>query len=102
MTKKIKVVIDIRDLRIAKTGAKTYLEEICKQLKKGSPDFIFYFVDTLFPVYKGNNKLLKVIEHIRFFSWKQFSLPLICLVRGADILYCTDYFLPLVKLHFKT
>jgi glycosyltransferase involved in cell wall biosynthesis len=100
--KKITVCIDIRDLRIAKTGAKTYLEEICKELKKGHPDFTFRFIDTWLPVYRGNNKLLKAVEHIRFLGWKQITLPLICYSRSCDILYCTDYFLPLLKLNFKT
>jgi glycosyltransferase involved in cell wall biosynthesis len=100
--KKITVCIDIRDLRIAKTGAKTYLEEICKELKKGRPDFTFRFIDTWLPVYRGNNKLLKAVEHIRFLGWKQITLPLICYFRSCDILYCTDYFLPLLKLNFKT
>jgi glycosyltransferase involved in cell wall biosynthesis len=100
--KNIRVCIDIRDLRIAKTGAKTYLEEICAECRKGQPGFSFSFIDTFIPVYTGGNKILKVIEHIRFFCWKQISLPLICLVRRCDILYCTDYFLPLFKPGYKT
>jgi glycosyltransferase involved in cell wall biosynthesis len=102
MAKEIVVCIDTRDLRIAKTGARTYLEEICKELKKGYPGFRFYFIDTFLPVYTGKYKIFKIIEHIRFFLWKQFSLPLICFLKGCDILYCTDYFLPLIKLNFKT
>lgn len=102
MHAKIIVCIDIRDLKIAKTGAKTYLEEICKELKKEHPGFTFYYADTWLPVYTGNNKALKFIEHIRFLLWKQISLPIICLIKGCDILYCTDYFLPLIKLNFKT
>ncbi len=102
MSKNIKVAIDIRDLRIAKTGAKTYLEEICRELKKGHPGFTFYFIDTWLPVYRGNNKIGKALEHLRFFFWKQMALPVICLFKGCDILYCTDYFLPLLKLNFKT
>jgi len=98
----IKVFIDIRDLRIARTGAKTYLEEIYLQLKNGYPGFTIRFIDTWLPVYRGKNKWLKAIEHARFFCWKQFTLPLICLLRGCDILYCTDYFLPLVTFRFKT
>jgi glycosyltransferase involved in cell wall biosynthesis len=100
--KKIKVAIDIRDLRIAKTGAKTYLEGVCSVFKKGHPEFSFYFIDTWLPVYTGNNKIGKIIEHIRFFSWKQILLPIICRVKKCDILFCTDYFVPLVKLRFKT
>ncbi len=100
--KKIKVCLDIRDLRIAKTGAKTYLEEISKQFKKGQHGFEFSFIDTWLPVYTGHNKILKIIEHIRFFFWKQLSLPLICVLKKCDILYCTDYFLPVIKPGFKT
>lgn len=102
MGSKIKLAIDIRDLQIAKTGAKTYLEELCKVLAKGHPGFTFYFINTRLPVYTGKNKVLKAVEHARFFCWKQISLPFICLVKGVDILYCTDYFLPLLKLNFKT
>lgn len=102
MGNKIKIAVDIRDLQIAKTGAKTYLEEICKVLQKGHPDFTFFFINTWLPVYTGKNKVLKAVEHARFFCWKQISLPFICLVKGVDILYCTDYFLPLLKFNFKT
>ena len=102
MGSKITVCIDIRDLKIAKTGAKTYLEEICRELKKDHPEFSIHFIDTPFSVHTGKNKILKLIEHVRFLLWKQISLPFICLVKKADILYCTDYFLPLIKLNFKT
>jgi glycosyltransferase involved in cell wall biosynthesis len=102
MPRPIRLFIDIRDLRIAKTGAKTVLEEICLQLKKGYPGFTIHFIDTPFPVYTGKNKVLKIIEHTRFFCWKQITLPLVCWVRGADILFCTDYFLPLFPIQFKT
>ena len=34
MTEKIKIGVDIRDLRISKTGARTYLEEICREFSK--------------------------------------------------------------------
>ena len=102
MSKKLVVCVDVRDLRIAKTGSKTYLTELCHEFKKGHPDFTFYFIDTWLPVYTGHNKLLKVIEHIRFFFWKQVLLPMICVFRNCDILFCSDYFLPLCKLNFKT
>lgn len=102
MQKRIKVIIDIRDLRIAKTGAKTYLEEITKELRKGRPGFEFFFADTVFPVYRGRHTFLKLVEHARFFFWKQVWLPLLCIGKGCDILYCTDYFLPLAKFGYKT
>lgn len=102
MAREIKVAIDIRDLRISKTGAKTYLEEICKELSKGKPGFSFVFIDTWLSPYTGKNKMLKSIEHLQFFFWKQVSLPLICVFKKCDILFCTDYFVPWFKPRLKT
>ncbi|OIR07039.1 4-alpha-N-acetylgalactosaminyltransferase [mine drainage metagenome] len=103
MARTIIVGIDIRDLRIAKTGSKTYLEELCKQFKEeNNKKFKFYFIDTFFPVYTGTNLFLKLVEQIRFFIWKQFSLPIIAFFRGCDIVFCTDYFVPYLHLGFTT
>lgn len=101
MSKRIKVGLDIRDLRIAKTGSKTYLEEIYRQFKKNNLDCDFVYFDTFIPVYTGQVKLFKLIEHIRYFFWKQFILPLLTLVNGCDVLFCTDYFLPWFSPGFK-
>lgn len=99
----MRVGVDIRDLRIARTGARTYLEELIKEFKKLESDNIqFHFYDTKIPVYTGRNKLLKLIEHIRFFIWKQIQLPLKAASDGCDILFCTDYFAPYIHLRFKT
>ncbi len=102
MTKTTVVGIDIRDLQIAKTGTKTYLEEICKEFKKGRSGFRFHFFDSPIPVYTGRNKVFKLIEHIRFFLWKQIILPIIAFVHGCDIVFCTDFFVPYVHLNYKT
>jgi glycosyltransferase involved in cell wall biosynthesis len=98
----IKVAIDVRDLHIAKTGARTYLEEVCNAFKKGYPGFSFFFIDTWLPVNPGSNKIAKIVEHLRFFCWKQFTLPAICFIKGYDILFCTDYVSPVLKPGFKT
>lgn len=102
MPKKIRVGLDIRDLRIAKTGAKTYLEEIHKQFQSGGHDCEFVFFDTTLPVYTGQYKFLKLTEHIRYFFWKQLILPLKAIVYRVDILLCTDYFVPYFSPGFKT
>jgi glycosyltransferase involved in cell wall biosynthesis len=103
MNKKIKVCIDIRDLKIAKTGARTFLEEIRNVFSKDTdPRFEFIFIDTFFPVYTGKNKVLKMLEHFRFSIWKQLILPLKAFFKGADIVCCTDYFVPLFKLGYQT
>lgn len=102
MNKPIRVGIDIRDLRIAKTGARTYLEELCAEFSKEDSAFKFVFFDTSIPVYTGANKLLKLVEHLRFLLWKQLVLPFKAWTRRCDILFCTDFFVPLWNPGFKT
>lgn len=94
MPEKIIIGVDIRDLRIAKTGSKTYLEEIYKQFKSNQYDCEFIFFDTEIPIYTGKLKIFKLVEHIRFFLWKQLILPIKAYSNNCDILFCTDYFLP--------
>lgn len=101
MSQKIRVGLDIRDLRIAKTGSRTYLEEIYNQFKSDKYDCEFVFFDTSFPVYTGRYKLLKLIEHIRFIYWKQIVLPIKANINKCDILFCTDYFVPYFTPGFK-
>lgn len=101
MSEKIRIGLDIRDLRIAKTGSKTYLEEIYNQFKSNKYDCEFVFFDTSFPVYTGRYKLLKLTEHLRFFIWKQIMLPLKANLNRCDILFCTDYFVPYFTPGFK-
>jgi len=101
----MKVGIDIRDLRIAQTGAKTYLSELSRawQLLPGAN---IVLLDTNRKVYKGNNKLFKAIEHFRFFWWKQITLPRLAIKNNCTHLFCTDFFLPYFKkwngTHLKT
>ncbi|RZL19665.1 MAG: glycosyltransferase family 1 protein [Pedobacter sp.] len=100
--RKIKVGVDIRDLRIARTGARTFLEAVCNEFKKGHEGFEFHFIDTMLPVYTGKNKLLKIIEQLRFIAYKQLYLPLVALIKGCDIVFCTDFFVPVIKLGYQT
>ena len=60
----IKVVVDIRDLQIATTGTKTFLEEVCKELERGHSGFQFYFLSPKGKPYCGANKILKIINSI--------------------------------------
>ncbi|MES2427336.1 MAG: glycosyltransferase family 1 protein [Bacteroidota bacterium] len=103
MSKLLKIAVDVRDLQIAKTGTRTYLEELCKEFRKMEGDDIrFYFLDTRIPVYGGKHKILKLIEHARYQLWKQLVLPLKAFFRGCDIVFCTDNFVPLIHLGYKT
>lgn len=43
----------------------------------------------------------KALEHVQFFIWKQVTLPFKTLFSGRDVLICTDYYVPLLKLKAK-
>jgi glycosyltransferase involved in cell wall biosynthesis len=102
MKQKIKVAIDIRDLRISKSGANTYLREIINQMKQGSEKFEYLFFDSFLPAYSGKNTFLKSCEHALFFFWKQIGLPIRASLKGCKIIFCTDYFVPYFSLGCKT
>jgi glycosyltransferase involved in cell wall biosynthesis len=92
----MKLGIDIRDLRIAQTGAKTYLAELSTALQL-LPNSDIVLLDIQSNVYKGNNKFYKIIEHLRFFWWKQFQLPRLAIKNNCTHLLCTDFFVPYFK-----
>lgn len=98
----VRIGLDTRDLRIARTGAKTYLEEIIREFKKGHDGVDFFYFDSMFPVYTGKNKLLKVLEQLRFICYKQIILPIMGWSKQCDYLICTDFFVPWVRLGFQT
>ena len=102
MVKKVVIGIDIRDLRIAQTGAKTYLQELNRAFGVDDPSFSFVFIDTFLPVYTGKVKWLKLLEHGRFLLWKQLLLPMLAYFRGCDLIFCTDYFVPYFAWGMKT
>ena len=98
----IKVVVDIRDLQIATTGTKTFLEEACKELERGHSGFQFYFLSPKGKPYCGANKVLKIKEHLLFFIWKQIQLPYQAYQLKANIVFCSDYFVPYLHFGFTT
>lgn len=101
MDKKYRIGIDLRDLKKARTGTYTYLNEIVKSFSKmQNTDTEIILLNYPFNVYTGKNYLLKIAEHLLFFIWKQLALPLLCIHYKCNVLFCTDYFLPLIK--FKT
>lgn len=104
MSKPLTICIDIRDLRIAKTGSRTYLDELTRVFQSNTdPNFKFIFLDSTLPfIYTGKNKWLKLIEQFRFFFWKQVELPLKAWYHSADIVFCTDFFVPWIQLGYTT
>ena len=102
--KKQKIGIDIRDLKIAKTGAHTYLSELCKAIKNSEQDlqFEYVFLDTRLPVYTGSSKIGKLWEQVNYIFWKQITLPIKAWLTGCSLVFCTDYFVPYMHLGFTT
>jgi glycosyltransferase involved in cell wall biosynthesis len=102
--KKQKIGIDIRDLKIAKTGAHTYLSELCKTIKSNEPDlqFEYVFLDTRLPIYTGSTKIGKLWEQLNYMIWKQLTLPFKAWKKGCSLVFCTDYFVPYMHLGFTT
>jgi glycosyltransferase involved in cell wall biosynthesis len=102
--KKQKIGIDIRDLKIAKTGAHTYLSELCKAIKSNEQDlqFEYVFLDTRLPIYTGSSKIGKLWEQVNYIFWKQITLPIKAWLTGCSLVFCTDYFVPYMHLGFTT
>ena len=71
-----KVAIDTRDLKKGKTGTYFYLQGLCNAFQKQTGEVQFYYIQYRLPVYQGNNKLGKLVEHFIFTIWKQIVLPL--------------------------
>lgn len=105
MSKIIKVAVDTRDLKKGKTGTHTYLNSICIEFKNinalGVGNIKYSFINYYLPVYIGKNNVGKILEHILFTFWKQVILPIYCIFYKVDILFCTDYFLPILPITTK-
>jgi glycosyltransferase involved in cell wall biosynthesis len=102
--KKRIIGIDTRDLKIAKTGAHTYLSELCKTIQNNQADlqFEYVFLDTRLPIYTGTHKIGKLWEQLNYLIWKQITLPLKAWQKGCSLVFCTDYFVPYMHLGFST
>jgi|LakMenEpi03Aug12_release.lakeMendotaPanAssembly.Ray.scaffolds.fasta_scaffold27325_2 glycosyltransferase involved in cell wall biosynthesis len=99
----MKIAIDTRDLKKGKTGTYTYLDSLSKAFKLTPKDkgVSFMFIHYPLPVYNGSLFIGKFFEHLLFTIWKQIVIPIYCCVNKIDLLFCTDYFLPLVKMKTK-
>ena len=98
----IKVAVDVRDLQISASGARSYLESVIIEFKKEHPGFAFYFLDATTKAYTGNHFLLKLKEQLSYFLWKQFVLPYQTKQLGCRVLFCSDFMVPYFSLGIKT
>jgi len=102
-TKPLIIGVDVRELKKAKTGIKTFLEELCREFKnRNEGDLKFYFFDTSLPVYTGKNKPLKWLEHLNYQIWKQLVLPVKAWSKKCDIVFCVDNCVPYIHLGYQT
>lgn len=90
----MKIAIDIRSLKYAKTGLKTYLVELIKAWEQ-LPDSNLILLEPSNQPYNGRNKLLKIFEHLSFFWWKQVELPRRAIKNSCTHVFCADFFVPL-------
>lgn len=98
----MRIGVDVRDLRLASTGTKTYLEEFLKVLKTmDGHSIVLQEFDAVLKPYWGHSKWGKAFEHLIFFLWKQVALPLKVWFSRTDVLICTDYYVPLLKFRAK-
>lgn len=90
----MRIAVDIRDLQIARTGAKTYLEELCRNFKIVAPqhDFLFLYPHRKLPT--DRSPLHKIWGHIAFYWWKEVQLPWLAWRQHCDLIFCADYVVP--------
>lgn len=95
----MRIAIDVRDLRLASTGTKTYLQELVNALRLSqASELVFLELDSAIGAKRLSSPSIwnKVWQHILTAIWKQVCLPWLCWRQRADVLICTDYTLPLL------
>jgi len=95
----MKIALDTRDLGFATTGTRTYLQELLFALRAQQKEGVTLI--ELSGMQWGTSRfssafLTKFIQQLSLLLWKQVVLPLRCRAAKADVLICTDYFLPLL------
>jgi glycosyltransferase involved in cell wall biosynthesis len=91
----MRIAIDTRDLQVARTGARTYLEELCRVFPQAFPHHEFVFLAPKTAVPKRKTAVQKIHGHLSFYWWKEVQLPWLVRQHQCDILFCSDYVVPL-------
>ena len=96
----MRIAIDTRDLRLASTGTKTYLQELVNAMRLShAPELVFLELDSAIGIRKRfftSGIWHKLLQHLFTAIWKQVLLPFLCWQNRVDVLICTDYTLPLL------
>ena len=90
----LRIAIDTRDLQLAKTGSGTYLEEVCSALPQVSLEHEIIFLQPSRRVAHGKSIMDKIMNHFRFYWWKEVGLPWQAYRKKCDVIFCTDYVVP--------
>jgi glycosyltransferase involved in cell wall biosynthesis len=98
----LKVAVDIRDVAIAKTGTLTFMEGLISAFDQSNAGVEFVYFKPSKQPYTGNHPLLKILEHINFFLWKQVVLPYKAYRHKCAVVFCSDYFVPYFHFGYKT
>jgi len=91
----MKIAIDIRDLRVARTGIKTYLEELIRVFPGVAPQHEFILLDSTSSPRPHSSTINKIINHLKYFYWKEIELPRKARRAGCQAIFCADYVVPL-------
>ncbi len=91
----MRIAIDTRDLHAARTGHRTYLEEICRAFPQVTNTYEFILLAPHWHLPPGKSALHKILGHLAFYWWKEIELPWRAWRRRCDVIFCTDYVVPL-------
>lgn len=101
--KKKRVYIDVFYYKNALSGLKTYIEELVSAINNhGSDDIEYIFSHDIHKIINNqffvNSKfrLIRWLFQLRYFLWKQITLPLKLLILKADLVVCPDYIAPML------
>ncbi len=104
--KKVTVLVDLHDLRVASTGIKTYIRELLKALEAIGSDKITVVtcppidqVDNKF--FRENSKWKAVIFHLFTIYWKQVVIPFKIRRHKIDVLISPDFYAPIWKIRAR-
>jgi glycosyltransferase involved in cell wall biosynthesis len=90
----LRVAIDAQCLQTARTGVRTYLDELLKQWRRpGLPH-------TILPLYgprrlPSHRRIFRIINQAIYFLWLHGWLPLRLALSNVDVLFCPEYLTPI-------
>ena len=69
----MKIAIDIRDLKIAKTGINTYTNELIKAFKESNSNHELLLLDSQYQPFPRSSKVAIILNHILYYYWKEIE-----------------------------